>query len=82
MALRLHIREKIGDAFIERGKKCNLPPLVILVVVRELFRLGLDIMELFLAPIPFVWQGKELLLYRYLIESAKTGLTFVFACES
>ena len=54
--------EKIGDAFItfyvafirrlrcvyrNRKQKCNLPPLVILVVVRELFRLGLDVMEPF-----------------------------------
>ena len=82
MALRLH-REKKKlamrlqedyDAFIEREEKCNLPSLVILVVVRELFRLGLDVMEPFLAPIPFVWQGKELLLCRCLIESTKTGL--------
>ena len=28
-------------------KKCNLPPFVILIVVRELFRLGLDVMEPF-----------------------------------
>ena len=57
-----HGEKKIGDAFItfyvafirrlrcvyrNRKKKCNLPPLVILVVVRELFRLGLDVMEPF-----------------------------------
>ena len=62
MALGLHIEKKIGDAFItfyvafirrlrcvyrNRKQKCNLPPLVILVVVRELFRLGLDVMEPF-----------------------------------
>ena len=50
MALRLHIerRKKIGDAFIEREEKnATCPPLVILMVVRELFRLGLDVMELF-----------------------------------
>ena len=28
--------------------------------VRELSKLGLDIMEPFLAPIPFVWQGKKM----------------------
>ena len=37
----------MGDAFIEREEKCNLLPLVILIVVRELFRLGLDVMEPF-----------------------------------
>ena len=57
-----HREKKIGDAFItfyvafirrlrcvyrNRKQKCNLPPLVILVVVRELFRLGLDVMEPF-----------------------------------
>ena len=57
----------------------QLAPLVILVVVRELFRLGLDVMELFLAPIPFDWQGKELLLCQCLIEFAKTGFILVFA---
>ena len=35
----------------------QLAPLVILVW--ELFRLGLDVMEPFLAPIPLVWQGRK-----------------------
>ena len=45
--LRCVYKKIMGDAFIEREEKCNLLPLVILIVVRELFRLGLDVMEPF-----------------------------------
>ena len=49
------MRKKFGVAFIEREEKCNLPPLIILIVVGELFRLSLDVMEpFFLASIPFL----------------------------
>ena len=48
MALRLHIEKKNWRCVYRTGKKkCNLTPLVVLVVVRELFRLGLDVMEPF-----------------------------------
>ena len=33
--------------YITGRKKCNLPPLIILIVVGELFRLSLDVMEPF-----------------------------------
>ena len=39
--------EKNGVAFIEREEKMQLAPLVILLVVGELFRLGLDVVEPF-----------------------------------
>ena len=45
--LRCVYGKKIGVAFIEREEKCNLPPLIILIVVGELFRLSLDVMEPF-----------------------------------
>ena len=45
--LRCVYGKKFGVAFIEREEKCNLPPLIILIVVGELFRLSLDVMEPF-----------------------------------
>ena len=40
--------KKIGVAFIEREEKnATCPPLIILIVVGELFRLSLDVMEPF-----------------------------------
>ena len=46
--ITMRLEKKIWAMRLKNGKKkCNLPPLVILVVVRELFRLGLDVMEPF-----------------------------------
>ena len=53
--ITMRLWEKIWRCvYITGRKKCNLPPLIILIVVGELFRLSLDVMEPFLALIPFL----------------------------
>ena len=98
MALRLHIGEKIGDAFMKKfyvafikrvrcvyrkGIRMQLASPGNSPWVRELFRLGLDIMEPFSCSYSF-WLAKEKLVVVPLFDRVLKDwfLILVFACKS